>query len=107
MLFFFIAELILRLFVFRADFFRSWINIFDFTIVLLGVFAVVVSDILSSDDYAQQGLKSLPVVRISRLLRAIRVVRISTQFRALWMIVSGVKASIGIVLWTTVLLALS
>jgi len=107
MLLFFICELALRIYVFRMEFFHSWINNFDFTIVALGVVAVILGDILASNNYAQKGLKSLPVVRISRLLRAIRVVRISTQFRALWMIVSGVKASIGIVLWTTVLLALS
>eukprot|EP00927_Polykrikos_kofoidii_P018269 TRINITY_DN18436_c0_g1_i2.p1 TRINITY_DN18436_c0_g1~~TRINITY_DN18436_c0_g1_i2.p1 ORF type:complete len:725 (+),score=112.63 TRINITY_DN18436_c0_g1_i2:70-2244(+) len=102
----FLAELCLRFYAFRIKtaLMNSWIRFDTFLVVCAGV-DVLASSVLSGDG-SQEMLDSMLVLRLFRLARLVRAARLMVQFRTLWLLISGLRASFQTVMWTWVLLLL-
>eukprot|EP00746_Dinoflagellata_sp_MGD_P121841 gnl/MRDRNA2_/MRDRNA2_56898_c0_seq1.p1 gnl/MRDRNA2_/MRDRNA2_56898_c0~~gnl/MRDRNA2_/MRDRNA2_56898_c0_seq1.p1 ORF type:complete len:483 (+),score=90.16 gnl/MRDRNA2_/MRDRNA2_56898_c0_seq1:150-1598(+) len=104
---FFVAELSLRIFVYGADFFcdvREWRwNMFDFSIVLLGVveYFVRVFDIKHA-----KVAKLVTILRTLRVLRILRLLRVIKVFRALYGISVALFTSLKSVFWISLMFSI-
>lgn len=106
---FFVVELIMRLYTFRAGFFcdpesRTW-NMFDLVIVTMGVIDLwVLQTILNSNGTKIS--KFVTTMRVVRILRILRVLRLLKQFKKLALLARGLIESVHIVFWISVLLCM-
>lgn len=98
----FAFEISLRFYAFgvRQALMCSWIR-FDAFLVSCAVMDVVVGYIFKED---QEMVDSMLVLRVFRLARLVRAARLMVQFRTLWLLISGLRASLQTVMWTWVLL---
>ncbi|MBQ9004530.1 MAG: ion transporter [Eggerthellaceae bacterium] len=86
------VEAVLKIYAYRADYFKDGWNIFDFAIIVLSLVP----------DY----LLPIPVqvARVLRLFRIARVFRLVSAFRQLRVIVEAIGRSVTGVVWTGLLL---
>eukprot|EP00927_Polykrikos_kofoidii_P027942 TRINITY_DN2446_c0_g1_i2.p1 TRINITY_DN2446_c0_g1~~TRINITY_DN2446_c0_g1_i2.p1 ORF type:complete len:724 (-),score=124.84 TRINITY_DN2446_c0_g1_i2:87-2258(-) len=94
----FMVELMLRFFgdTVRGALQSAWTR-FDSILVVFSVVEII----LGSMD---QKLGPITILRIFRLARLARAARLMIQFRTLWLLVSGLRASFMTVMWTFVLI---
>eukprot|EP00929_Paragymnodinium_shiwhaense_P113071 TRINITY_DN81338_c0_g1_i1.p1 TRINITY_DN81338_c0_g1~~TRINITY_DN81338_c0_g1_i1.p1 ORF type:complete len:496 (-),score=94.98 TRINITY_DN81338_c0_g1_i1:94-1581(-) len=109
---FFTVEISLRLCYYGLDFFRpgpdqGW-NLFDFTIVGMGIFDLWVKDLLfpSGKNGGFKIGKLLLVLRTFRIMRVLRAVRLLRQFKELYQLAMGLFNSFSSVFWVAVLFTL-
>jgi len=97
----FCVELVLRLVVYRCDFFvnedKGW-NWFDFTVVGLGVMDQCVFG-LSANEGDSQVSNIIAALRVIRLLRVLRAVRIFKHLKPLRLLANGLINSLSSVFW--------
>jgi len=106
-------ELILRL---HADGVRQsmssmWI-LFDAVLCLIASFSSwVVEPVVKQGSNSDRGgwafLEPVMALRIMRMVRLLRALRLLVQFKTLWRLVQGLGNSIGAMVWTCVLLAMT
>eukprot|EP00446_Apocalathium_sp_SHHI-4_P079370 CAMPEP_0177488520 /NCGR_PEP_ID=MMETSP0369-20130122/30200_1 /TAXON_ID=447022 ORGANISM="Scrippsiella hangoei-like, Strain SHHI-4" /NCGR_SAMPLE_ID=MMETSP0369 /ASSEMBLY_ACC=CAM_ASM_000364 /LENGTH=524 /DNA_ID=CAMNT_0018964895 /DNA_START=8 /DNA_END=1579 /DNA_ORIENTATION=- len=99
----FCFELVLRLVVYRCDFFvnedRGW-NWFDFIVVGLGVMDQCVFDLFWDNDEGNSQVSNIiAAMRVIRLLRVLRAVRIFKQLKPLRLLANGLINSLSSVFW--------
>ncbi|KAF4675354.1 hypothetical protein FOL46_001986 [Perkinsus olseni] len=92
----YIAELTVRIYYNRAEYFSSAFNIFDCVLVI----KTIVETFILSDS----ALKSLLSLRLVRMIRLIRMVRLLRFFRELWLVFTGVIAMLKTLAWVALLL---
>lgn len=95
----YVIELILRLRVHRLNFFKDFINIFDFVLVIL-----VLADLIMMAATTESQMDGLAVLRMVRLLRLVRLVRLFHIFRELFLIVESIGQAARSLLWAFFLL---
>jgi hypothetical protein len=102
----FTAELLIRIYVFRCDFFsmkgKAW-NIFDFVVVLLQDAEIIMERALKSDNDVTKDLTFLRMLRLGRVVRLLRMVRLIPELKSM---VYLIAASMQSFIWTMVLLSL-
>uniref|UniRef100_A0A7S4T520 EF-hand domain-containing protein n=1 Tax=Alexandrium monilatum TaxID=311494 RepID=A0A7S4T520_9DINO len=106
--FFFLAETMLRMFVFKRRFFRgqdsNW-NIFDLVVVTFTLLEFILDQSFPVvDDTKTNGISMLRVIRILRIVRVARVIRVVRFFRELRMMVYSVMSSLQSLFWAIMLL---
>mmetsp|Transcript_65150 Transcript_65150/g.201664 ORF Transcript_65150/g.201664 Transcript_65150/m.201664 type:complete len:432 (-) Transcript_65150:78-1373(-) len=99
MLVFFVCEICFRLIVYRCNFFREpkerWWNIFDFTVVAIGVLdAWIMRPLLGT-----QGQQLFLFFRFTRILRVLRAFRLFKEFKKLRILARGLVESLNSVGW--------
>ncbi|KAF4700405.1 hypothetical protein FOZ62_023317, partial [Perkinsus olseni] len=92
----YIAELTVRIYYNRAEYFSSAFNIFDCVLVI----KTIIETFILSDS----ALKSLLSLRLVRMIRLIRMVRLLRFFRELWLVFTGVIAMLKTLAWVALLL---
>merc|ERR1719253_1936581 len=107
----FLAEMIVKLYAYKADYFRNSWNLLDFGLVFLSILDVWIlsqmgggSDESSSGDDEEQGLKQFSVLRVLRLLRVMRIARLFKFLKELWLILKGILDSFRTLAWVSLLL---
>jgi hypothetical protein len=103
----FSVELFLRLFGLKWLFWRDGWNIFDFCLVTVAIVdAFVLGLVQAQGDSGDNTMQVLTTFRVVRLLRLARIFRLLRFFKELWLIVSGVFASLRTLFWTWILIIL-
>lgn len=107
LLIFFVVELLLRLQAYRGEFFTNqdkyW-NIFDLTVVLLGVLDLWVIQVFFDLQHAHAKVaKFVTVLRVVRILRILRLLRLFKTFPELHLLALGLVQSIVVVFWISLL----
>lgn len=104
---FYLLELLLKLSVFRSDFFFEkdawkW-NTFDFVLVLFGIY-----DFLSEFVDVTGGLSItwLRMMRLLKTMKMLRVVRVMRFFKVLRTMLSNVVASMATLFWSVLMLVI-
>eukprot|EP00927_Polykrikos_kofoidii_P084314 TRINITY_DN8848_c0_g1_i3.p1 TRINITY_DN8848_c0_g1~~TRINITY_DN8848_c0_g1_i3.p1 ORF type:complete len:849 (+),score=154.29 TRINITY_DN8848_c0_g1_i3:86-2548(+) len=100
----FLFELLLRFYAFgvKGAYSNSWIR-FDCLLVVCSALDVVMLSVVRAGEDV---VTSIVIVRVFRLARLVRAARLMVQFRELWLLISGLRASFGTVMWTFLLLFL-
>lgn len=110
LLIFFVVELALRLYGLGCKFFtktkkweNAW-NIFDFIIVVLGVFDAL-SKVMFPDVHSKNAKvsKFVTVLRVIRILRLLRLLRLFKTFPELYILAVGLVESLKVVFWISIL----
>jgi voltage-gated sodium channel len=104
-------ELAARMFAYGVDCLQNpWVR-FDFFLVAIGIFSMIVEPIImgisaggGGGEAVTEALRPIMVLKVLRLLRLARAVRLLAQFRALWMLVRGLLASALTILYTFILM---
>jgi len=99
----FVLELALKVYVFRAAYFRCVYHSLDVLIVVAGVAMATLKVVQSHID---SSVRNLQLLKLARLLRLVRIIRLGTQFRSLWIIVHGLATCMSTIFWTIVLVAI-
>lgn len=94
---FYAVEVVSRLYVERCAFFRSFSNIFDFVIVVLGIVGEII----------EGALDSVSVLRCVRLLKMLRMIRVFGAFRELWRLIRDLLDCLRTLMWAFALIALT
>eukprot|EP00927_Polykrikos_kofoidii_P018004 TRINITY_DN1826_c0_g1_i2.p1 TRINITY_DN1826_c0_g1~~TRINITY_DN1826_c0_g1_i2.p1 ORF type:complete len:529 (+),score=85.08 TRINITY_DN1826_c0_g1_i2:105-1589(+) len=111
---FFVCELSSRLIYFRFRFFtdpldRGW-NIFDFSIVMMGVLDQWVKPLVIDESEGGSAgggaAKMILILRTLRILRVLRAIRLFKNLKALYLMMQGLIASLQSVMWVGVLFLL-
>jgi len=103
---FYIAELALRLMVYRISFFRTddWLwNIFDTALVVNAIYDQVM-DLANVQQGAAGNVVFLRVVRLMKMLKLLRMVRIMRSFKELRLIVVSITGSTKSLFWAVMLI---
>jgi len=96
----FLIELLLRLYIYRMDFFRSFFNMMDFAIVVLAcVDTWVLSNMADSVNIA-----FVRMLRFVRVVRALRVMRTLGLFQSLRVLVNTIYMSLSSLFWSMLVL---
>lgn len=105
-LFIYSIELGLRFYLYRAKCLRNGWVVFDLFLVSTGLFSSVIEPFLSQGDQSNQDdfLSMILIMRIFRLAKLARTIRLLSQFRPLWMLVSGLLSSVGTMFYILILL---
>jgi len=77
----FVIEFVLKFLVVRLKYFKDGSNIFDFALVVLGIFGVVVG-VASHSGSSTSSASSARIIRIARVFRVLRFLRIFRLFHA-------------------------
>lgn len=99
---FYSFECSVRLFVQRWDFFRYVWNLFDMSIVLVGI-AGALADVAVSEG---SDVADMQVLRSLRMVRMLRASRILVAFDELYALVSGLKNAMKTLMWAAGLIFL-
>jgi hypothetical protein len=103
----FVSELLMRLYAFGGAFLtnedRGW-NLFDFTIVSLGVFDEVTEAMAGPGKHKKNSIMTL--LRMFRLLRMLRVFRLFRMFKQLYLLATGFGEALMAVVWVSLMLFL-
>eukprot|EP00928_Gymnodinium_smaydae_P040324 TRINITY_DN27359_c0_g2_i1.p1 TRINITY_DN27359_c0_g2~~TRINITY_DN27359_c0_g2_i1.p1 ORF type:complete len:630 (-),score=149.68 TRINITY_DN27359_c0_g2_i1:211-2049(-) len=91
------VELTLRIFVAHITYFKSSSNVFDFLIILVDVLAEVLV-------FLQLELPSVSIMRVFRIVRAIKGMRALWSFRELYMMMFGFFGSMRAIAWATLVI---
>eukprot|EP00930_Biecheleria_cincta_P001107 TRINITY_DN102272_c0_g1_i1.p1 TRINITY_DN102272_c0_g1~~TRINITY_DN102272_c0_g1_i1.p1 ORF type:complete len:547 (+),score=90.04 TRINITY_DN102272_c0_g1_i1:363-2003(+) len=84
----FCSEVILKFYVFRCLYIKSFWNLFDIFIVVSGVASFL------ADHYVKLSQsRTVTMFRFTRLLRLVRMIRLTVQFHSIWVIVNGMLNS--------------
>lgn len=105
----FTLELLVKIFLLRYYFFKSWWNRFDFVLVLLSIVDNWVFGLLIpvfGPSVEESPLSHLPVLRVLRVLRVARLARLLRVFKELGMIMKGIFDSLRTIFWVVFLLVL-
>jgi len=102
LLMFYIIELILRFFVYRFDFFKSWLNTFDFLVVAVDILVEVLHEAMHHKGEET----NLSILRIIRLVKALRVLRMFLAFRELFLMLHGLLSALKAILWASFLISI-
>lgn len=94
----FTVELVIKLVALQKKFWRCWWNVFDFAIISFAWFATLSKIEFLVDPML---LRLLRLVRLLRLLRGLKALQV--QFENLFLMVSGIKAAMPVLLWVVVL----
>lgn len=98
-LMFYLAELALRVYAFRWDFFASKSNLVDVFTLVLDVFLEITENLVKAPS--PTGLR---VTRVLRAVRFVRAVRTLMMFRELYMMLHGFVSALRALLWAMVIL---
>jgi len=79
----FLLELFVKVFAFRAEFFRSAFNVFDFCIVVVTTTDLYVLPLIEFSVSNVSFLRTMRLLRMARVLRTIRTMRTFQQLRVL------------------------
>jgi hypothetical protein len=105
----FVGELLLRLYAFGGSFLtnedRGW-NLFDFTIVCLGVLDEVTEQIGGKEKKSKGMGFMTTLLRMFRLLRILRVFRLFRMFKQLYLLATGFTEALMAVVWVSIMLFL-
>mmetsp|Transcript_27948 Transcript_27948/g.64503 ORF Transcript_27948/g.64503 Transcript_27948/m.64503 type:complete len:936 (-) Transcript_27948:33-2840(-) len=99
----FTLELLLKMYVFRLQFFRQdvrW-NMFDTVVVLLQIVEEIMNLVANSISVNFSFLRIIRILRLIRVIRLIRILRLITDLRTL---VTSLAGSIKAFGWTVILL---
>jgi hypothetical protein len=100
------VELSLRLFVGGRQLFKSPWFLLDFSLVCVGIIALVVAPILGQGRLGGIEFEKVLVVRGLRLLRLARALRMVGHFKVIWRLVYGILTAGHTMLSVTCLVAL-
>merc|ERR1719247_1251685 len=100
LIFAYAVELIVRIAIYREQFFHSWANIADMTIISVDCIVETVLAIFENTD----GMPSLVILRTFRLLRLGRTHRALLMFPELNIMVLGMRGAIRTIFWGMILL---
>jgi len=89
-----VCELVLRLCVYRSNFWSDTIRVLDFVIVLMDVLSEILSIFSNSDGFAP-----VSILRILRLMRLARAVKIVRMFPELHDLILCVNSATKITMW--------
>lgn len=95
----FFLEMIVKIAIFRLDYFTSRMNLLDVVIVMSSIFDLVILPYFAVADGTN--LMALRIFRLARLARAAKVLKIKSE---LFVLASGIAASLRALLWVLVLL---
>jgi len=76
----------------------------DLLIVVCGWLEAATGALLDDEFGVGDALERLALMRLFRLTRWVRAVRLHVQFRSLWLLVRGMDAAVGTVLWAVVIM---
>lgn len=91
------AELAVRLYVLRFDFFRVSLNIFEAAMISLDILSEIL--LLFVDK-----LPSISVLRVLRILRVVRVLRQFLVFRELYLMLAGLVSALRAIFYATLII---
>jgi len=103
---FYTTELILKIIVWRCEFFigRAWRwNLFDFLLVLSGLYDLMTE---LTDLGGGMSMTWLRVLRIVKTLKLLRVIRVMRFFQVLRLMVSAISGSMGILFWSILMISI-
>ncbi|OLP86720.1 Cation channel sperm-associated protein 1 [Symbiodinium microadriaticum] len=106
----YVVEISIRLTAYGRSCFKDGWFIFDFSLVCMGVFFIIVDPIIqsmSSESGGDNFLTKILVVRSLRLLRLVRAVRMLHMFRTVWRLVYGLITSGNAIMSTFFILFLT
>lgn len=98
LLWFYVAEICARLFVWRCEFFEKNENIFDFALVSVDLVFFVL------DLFIGDRLPPMAILRILRLAKLSRMTRVLNNSRELYVIMAGLGGAMRAMMWGCVLL---
>eukprot|EP00746_Dinoflagellata_sp_MGD_P014860 gnl/MRDRNA2_/MRDRNA2_132774_c0_seq1.p1 gnl/MRDRNA2_/MRDRNA2_132774_c0~~gnl/MRDRNA2_/MRDRNA2_132774_c0_seq1.p1 ORF type:complete len:717 (-),score=136.78 gnl/MRDRNA2_/MRDRNA2_132774_c0_seq1:347-2497(-) len=98
----FTAEMVIKIFELRWNYFHQGWNQLDFTLVMLSILDSWILPIVGT----AADMRMYSVLRILRALRVIRAVRVLRVFKELWKIVRGIIDSFKTIVWAVLVLIL-
>ena len=98
----FTVEMIVKITVERCSYFKSGWNLLDFVLVNIALVDVWLLKLFFPEQAG--AMKNLAILRLLRLCRLARMVKFLRLFKELWLIVSGVAASLKTIVWVSILL---
>jgi hypothetical protein len=105
----FCFELLMRLYAFGTSFItnddKMW-NLFDFTIVMLGVLDEVTELVNPGGNPKKKASSMTTLLRMFRLLRILRVFRLFRMFKQLYLLATGFTEALMAVVWVSIMLFL-
>mmetsp|Transcript_43001 Transcript_43001/g.100163 ORF Transcript_43001/g.100163 Transcript_43001/m.100163 type:complete len:627 (-) Transcript_43001:107-1987(-) len=93
----FTTEMLIRMSYFRCAFFKHWLNWMDFLVVISSWTELFAAGLPISPTF-------LRMLRLGKLLRALRVVKMSQVLESLQLLLKCIAASMRILFWSLVLL---
>eukprot|EP00392_Amoebophrya_sp_AT5.2_P002629 g2634.t1 len=104
----FLIEVALRLYNQRYDWPKDLWNLFDFTLVAVGVLDTWIMRFAVDDgDNDMRAVSVLRIFRLLRLMRVLRLIRLFRFLRELVLLANGIIGSFRALLWTGVLLCVA
>jgi Ca2+-binding EF-hand superfamily protein len=101
---FYAAECLTRLFALRKGFFHSKWNIFDMSIVIVGLGGELLE--IAFGSLADSNMEVLQVLRNLRMLRLLRAARVIISFKELYALIIGMSGCLRTLVWAAALLFL-
>lgn len=96
----FILEAMLKMYYYRLDYFKSWPNRFDFSLVILSIVDTFLLQLLNMAG----SLRKFTVLRVVKMARLCRLIRLLSMFKELWLVVSGVMLSLRTIMCVSVII---
>ncbi|CAE8633233.1 unnamed protein product [Polarella glacialis] len=100
----FLLELLIRIYMERSGYFKSWLNICDAVLVVVTCTELYI--LSPSVEGSDNNTFFFRLLRVGRLVRAIRIVRAVRLFRGLRVLVGACESSLPSLFWAMVLLGL-
>eukprot|EP00419_Tripos_fusus_P082136 CAMPEP_0172936350 /NCGR_PEP_ID=MMETSP1075-20121228/221976_1 /TAXON_ID=2916 /ORGANISM="Ceratium fusus, Strain PA161109" /LENGTH=592 /DNA_ID=CAMNT_0013797721 /DNA_START=14 /DNA_END=1793 /DNA_ORIENTATION=+ len=97
----FIVELLLNLYAFRWNFFKSLFNVLDTAIVVITSLEIFVLEQLAIN---MSNISFFRVLRLAKLVRALKIVRVMTFFHGLRVLVATAFHSLAALFWSLVVM---
>lgn len=98
--FFFTAELAIRVYVHRWEYFKTAMAIFDAFIVAMTILDTFILAPMSAGG----STRVVGALRVIRMMRLVRLIRLLPRFKELWLIVNGLAHSLKTLSWVSLLL---
>lgn len=96
------AEIVMRIIVFRGDYFKACINLFDFVIVSIACLSVFILNQTSTELIPGVGLAR--IAKLLELLRAVKMVKFMNAFTEFRILLKTIAISAWSLLWSMILI---
>eukprot|EP00401_Gymnodinium_catenatum_P073262 CAMPEP_0117493150 /NCGR_PEP_ID=MMETSP0784-20121206/18950_1 /TAXON_ID=39447 /ORGANISM="" /LENGTH=590 /DNA_ID=CAMNT_0005287995 /DNA_START=80 /DNA_END=1852 /DNA_ORIENTATION=- len=98
---FFVIDVVLRIFVYRAEFFQRFLDQLDLFIVLIDVLLDLVFGMLP------EGIPSVSFLKVFRIIRLSRIFGSMSEFQELYLIMLGIVSSVRALVFGSILLCVA